>query len=414
MLLFSLAIFSILALAVTLPFVSFSYKIISFLFLAVGFLISSDLTIKEQFLLFSNIASITTFLALIPIIAIPIHSIYNDQSKINLNHKEINKNKHFSNTYWLSYGFSTIMNLGSIPITHAISTAMTKEKQDKRLKSAAILRGFSFSMMLSPIGANVAIIVENSNTSLMVVLPIAACITVMLIILDQMVTLRNFRIVQVLPSLKFLYSMVKPFLFPILLFTGLILAIIEFFNISIISTISLLVIPYTYLWCVMIGSKKDFNESFKLQITKSIPNMYPQFSVIYCVSFFVTALQKSNYQEKVNVLLNSLVTSFDLKWVLIVLLILIMFLAAIGIHLFVLYALVTSIVTPAILQIDELIYAIYMLMTIPILILIAPFVGVTAMLGNLQKQTNMEIIKGNLQTVVLLVAIIILLIFILF
>lgn len=409
----AVAISTILTIMFSVPFMKGLSLYLSLLFVVSGVVMQVFVhsSITDFILSFSNLSSIAAFIAIIPILAIPISLIrareHNHSAK---SVPQLSSAKLYKKGSSMSFSLASIMNMGALPLTWSYLNTSYELKGEgvTHTLSTSITRGFALAMLWSPIGAGVAIVAELTQSSVLILLPFtfAAAIGGLLLdrILHRMRTRKNKMSEEEKEQTTKLN--VKSLAIPLLIFMSLTIALDLLVPYGMLYILTVATLPFTYLWVIIIREIKPFNQSVKRHFKQVVPGMYSQIGILLTAGFFVESLQHEAYIQPVYqffTIVKDLVGSGPL---LIIGMASVILLSIVGVHQFVSITIVALVINPIDLGISPIIYGIGMLTALSIGIMISPFNGTTAMMSSLTKKETFVIAKWNATFTALLFAVV--------
>ncbi|TDF93241.1 hypothetical protein [Paenibacillus piri] len=370
---------------------------------------------------FGNMLNILSLFALIPLIAIPI-----ELGGYALRIQKIiqSKIKHsgllYTITSGLSYILSSFMNLATLPMMyHTIrpSLDLYPIEQKERFISRAITHGYSMPIVWTPVAPIVGIIVEMTGVQWSSILPIVIPFSLLGLALDSFMGRRIANRRQKLlgqaaideiaaarqdsiksgerQSEERKASHPVQIVIAILVFNGLILLLETFTRSSFLLLVSVSVIPFAFLWSMLLGKGKLFIEESKILLPDHLLRMKEQFFVFLSAGFMISSIQASGAGHIINGGIMALkdMVGADLFLLLIPLIPLV--LAFVGLHPAVALALAAESLKPQALGISVGLTAIAMLTGAAAAFMVGPYNATAGMMAALSGQSSYKVSNWN-------------------
>ncbi|MCO7175129.1 hypothetical protein ACFP7A_05850 [Sporolactobacillus kofuensis] len=299
---------------------------------------------------FGEMIQMIALFALIPVLSLPIRfGHYSDEMEQLIN-KKVNKPKQF---YVLASGvsfmFSSFMNLAALPLTYQSIASSVRHfpfsNQNKYL-SCAITHGYAMPLLWSPITPIVGTVLYMTGTPYLTILPHLLFLSIAGLLLDylsvriifrQRDTEQNTRVIdhavaRSTASKKRAPAKLLHIVCAILILNGLITLLDHFSSYSFLFLVTLAVLPFTYLWCLMIHKTKYFYSGVRMHFKTDLPKMQNQFFIFLTAGYFITALHQSKTDDIVSHWVSTLIQHTGLQLFLILLPLIPFALAFIGLH----------------------------------------------------------------------------------
>ncbi|MCO7125465.1 hypothetical protein NIE88_06740 [Sporolactobacillus shoreicorticis] len=332
---------------------------------------------------FGEMIQMVTLFAIIPILSLPIrYGNYAKEVSGFINSKVKGTGQLYALTSFVSYFFSSFMNLAALPMTYySISDSLTnfQVENQKRYLSRAITHGYAMPLLWSPITPIVGTVLYLTGTAYVKILPYLIFLSICGLLLDWATGNHLFRSISWKrhgrkpqketaaalqePSAPKSYRFSKFFHIAgaIISLNVLIVVLDHFVAVSFLFLVSLIVIPFAYLWCLLIGQAHPFLSGVRNHFTRYIPRMQNQFFIFLTAGFFITALHVSHSDILVTYWVEDLIQFTGIRLFLVFLPLIPFALAFIGLHPAVGLALIADSLQTQVLQQSPIVVTIAML-----------------------------------------------------
>lgn len=242
---------------------------------------------------FPSLLKLILFISLIPLISYPVGGYVKDLISLVTVWKS--KVSFFKLVHYFSFFLSNLINLAAIPIAKVIFIHTGMEGRKRLISIGLIGRSFSIAMMITPIGAAIAVAIELTGTKWMTLLPVNLMLIFVALWLSYTVekgnrdnpSLENKPINEEMPDYKRLLSV----LVPLCLYFAFLFVIEGTFHFGIMETIALSVLPFTFIWSLFLKDRKGWVEALQNRIFIENPNAYGLYSVIISASLLIYSLE---------------------------------------------------------------------------------------------------------------------------
>jgi hypothetical protein len=178
-----------------------------------------------------------------------------------------------------------------------------------KFQSMTFARPFILTLLWSPVATPPAIAISGTGAKASVVLPITFSLAIVLLVVDIFTCSRKFKGIDnkcflvdednQFMSLKDKISLVF-FLVSIILFIGLSLTISHRLSYSILDVVVMMIIPYSFIWSIVLKKGKDYFVSFKNRLKNNVPQIYAQVALFIGISLFINVIDQSDISEIIN------------------------------------------------------------------------------------------------------------------
>lgn len=418
-----ISIFCILIIAAHFREVKQLVKILAFLFLSVGvmMLIKSGASWDSYLFGFGKMLNLLSLFVLLPLVALPIELGHYAIGVQRLIQQRINRSGTlYIMTSSLSYMLSSFMNLATLPMMYYTirpSVNLFPIKHKERFMSRAITHGFSMPVIWTPMAPIVGIVVEMTRVSWTSILPILIAVSIFGLILDWIsgvwAATKHQRQegyptneqaeksrLEVAASLEeknrhFYSRSPLHIILAILLFNGFIMVIERHSSFDFLLLVTLIVVPFSLLWSVLLGKGKDFLIQSRQVLPAQLQKMKDQFVLFLSAGFFLTAIQTSGAAHSINLWITDLIQLTG-SFIFVLLIPLIpLALAFTGLHPAVGLALVAESLNPQLLGISPQILAIAMLTGASTAFMMGPYNATIGMMSNIIGESPHRVSNWN-------------------
>ncbi|MGM0876935.1 MAG: hypothetical protein ACQEWV_19815 [Bacillota bacterium] len=393
-------------------------QVLGSVFLLLGFMMlwSSDESWSDYLLSFGPMLDLLTLFTLVPILALPIKLGEYAEGIQSLIQRYVNKSKHlYMMTSSVAYFLSIFMNVASIPMTYycirpALATFPLQNKE--RFMSRAITHGFAMPLLWSPITPVVGVIISMTGVSWISILPYVLPLSFLGVILDWLAGSMSARknvnsklhnqyssneiaatIEKRETSLRRLFHI----LIGIFMFNIAILIAEYFFPFSFLVIVSLLVIPISLCWSLLLKKGKEFSFELKNYFNGISTKMSDQFFIYLAAGFFISAIKLSKADSLINSWIIQYKDVIGIEFFLVCVPIIPVLLAFIGLHPAVTLALMAGSLDPSVLGISPHILTVTMLLGAVSAFLIGPYNTTVGLMSNIVKTSSYKVSNWNIK-----------------
>ncbi len=395
----------------------------SFLILGCFFLILNEVEWDNYILSFGRMLNLVTIVALLPILALPIKLGNYKQSIKTILTNKMRKSLHFYFlTSGLSYLLSSFINIATIPLMYYSmrpSADLFPIKEKDRFLSRAILQGYGMAALWAPVTPIVGIVIEMTGVSWYSLLPIFIPLSILGLsfawLNGVIINAKRQKDIDFPTDMEWekvraemMNSTIGDesiersgklvhIVIAILLFNVLVMMLEQTMNIGFLLLISLIVIPFSFIWSLLLGKTEHFFEGIKDHFTNQLLNMKDQFFVFLAAGFFISSLYVTGADQTFNVWILSIKELVG-NHLFITLIPLIPFtLTFIGMHPLIVLALVAGVLDADVLKIAPEILALAMLGGAVASFIMGPFNAAIGLMSNNIKEHPFRISRWNLE-----------------
>ncbi len=213
----------------------------------------------------------------------------------------------YGRTSLVTFLLGGFLNLATLPLVKAViqkNISGFGENLRNKFVAQAMLRGYVFSIIISPMELLVILTIEYTHIPYLKILPWLVVFTLLLIVLNWLVGhfsyKKNKLIVEDQPtanaSAKYLMKQkVFSLVIYLLLFMGVIVGINQLLNIGFLQTIAIVIVPFSFIWAFSIKRLKSYvTYATPLWKTRTI-GMKSNLVLFLGVGFFTSNLGDSHF-----------------------------------------------------------------------------------------------------------------------
>ncbi|SDH15885.1 hypothetical protein SAMN05192534_10221 [Alteribacillus persepolensis] len=394
------------------------------IFLSSGILLLSfsHSAVTSYLFAFGEMLNLLTLFALIPILALPIRlGNYAGEVKAVIQKKIKNSMQLYMMSSGISYFLSSFMNLAALPMTYYSIRPSIDEYavyNKERFMSRSITHGFAMPLLWTPVTPIVGIVLEMTGVNYSSILPVLIPLSVLGLLVDWLivrvhtipsqVSREEFSGVEAAESSKqemaaatedtedkSVYRLFHIFL-AIILLNITILIVEQFADVSFLFLISLLVIPFSFIWTLLIKKQREYVHALGNHFQTHVTKMKDQFFLFLSAGFFISALNISGADQTVNQWISSIIDVIGVHAFLAVLPFIPAGLAFIGLHPAVAFVLIVEAVNPHVLGLSPLVLTIAMLGSAVPAFLMGPYNATLGVMSNIIDQSPFKISNWNI------------------
>lgn len=298
---------------------------------------------------FGEMIQMVTLFALIPILSLPIQlGRYADEIQMLVQRKVSSRSQFYALISGISFFFSSFLNLAALPLTyHAIGPSLSHFSiaRKNRFLSQAITHGYAMPLLWSPITPIVGTVLYLTGTTYSRVLPPLILLSICGVVLDWTTSRHSHinyhsqnKVISetaagiMAPADKGHPEKLWQIAWVILLLNAIIIVLDHFLSFNFLFLVSLIVIPFAFVWCAMLSQVPAFFSGVRHHFRTYIPRMQNQFFIFLTAGFFITALRISHMDTFVTRGMDSVIQFTGLRLFLIMLPLIPFALAFLGLH----------------------------------------------------------------------------------
>lgn len=391
-------------------------QILGSIFLILGLLLlwKSGAQWHQYITSFGPMLDLLILFSLVPILGIPIKlGEYSESIKTVIHKKVKTTGSLYVLTSGISYFFSIFMNLATLPMTYYSIRPVLNHfpiKQENRFLSRAITRGFAMPLLWAPVTPIVGIVVEMTGVSWLSILPYVLPLSIFGLLLDWFMSRQkstkkveeqstrpaNEMAVSKESNGKDKPSRVLQILLAIILFIVAISMLETHFSYSFLILVSLLVIPFSFIWSVLLKSGKEFLAQLTNHFGSFTVSMKDQFFIFLSAGFLISTIQVSHTDELLTSSILSIIHVTGAEFFIILLPLIPLGLAFVGLHPAVSLSLMAGALNPAALGISPHILTVAMLAGAVSSFLVGPYNATIGLMSNIVKESSFKVSNWNL------------------
>ncbi|OMP68443.1 hypothetical protein [Domibacillus epiphyticus] len=315
-----LSIFSIAAIALALLSCTFFTRLMSILFLLLGTIMAmrKGIDVLQYVQLYGDMLYLLALFAIVPLLSIPIQAGGYREDFKQLFQGRIHSSSHLYRIITgLSYFLGSFLNMAAVPITHASVKSTVDSwpiEKPERFLASSIIQGYSLPIMWTPLSGILGVVLYVTNVEWLSIFPALFCISVVTLGFNWLIfsLIERFRKSgshqkesseeeQVMRnSSPLFYRKMSQIMIAIIVLLCLIVAVDMIFSMGLVVTVTLLTVPFAWLWCRIIKNTSDFWPGVKHHFTHKITEMSESFAIFLSAGFFVQALHFSGNDRLVN------------------------------------------------------------------------------------------------------------------
>jgi hypothetical protein len=401
------------------PFV----QLLGTVFLSTGaiLLAMSGASWTDYILGFGSMLNVLSLFVLIPMIALPIElGHYAVRVQAILYSKVQHSGMLYCITSLLSYILSSFMNLATLPMMyHSIQPSLQYYpiQQKDRFISRAITHGYSMPILWTPVAPIVGIIVEMTGVSWSAILPIVIPFSLLGLALDWLMGtwVANRRLKKIsLTTLEEISAARESvvvhqpnesnevkgshpwqILIAIVVLNVLVFVLERFTHMGFLLLVSLIVIPFAFVWSLMLGKGMAFITSSRTLLSSHVLKMKDQFFVFLSAGFMISAIKSTGSNHAITEGIMAIQHTIGSDLFLLMIPLIPLALAFIGLHPAVGLALAAESLNPQALGISVQLMAIAMLTGAATAFLMGPYNATAGMMSNLIGKSSYKVSNWN-------------------
>ncbi|WP_225435356.1 hypothetical protein [Bacillus aerolatus] len=386
----------------------------AFLILGLALLWTSGSHWHHYILAFGPMLDLLTMFTLIPILGIPIKLGGYSGGIQSLIQKKVKTSGHlYMMTSGISYFFSIFMNLATLPMTYySIRPALSvfSVQHEERFMSRAITRGFAMPLLWAPVTPIVGIVIVMTGVSWVSILPYVIPLSVFGLVMDWYLGARKSKKIPDAQTSLSAHEMaataqqnqlnrpgrVLQILLAILIFNMVISIAEAQFPYSFLILVSLMVIPFAFVWSILLKKGKEFGSQLSEHFQSFTVKMKDQFFIYLSAGFFISTIKISHTNELLYDWIIKLINVIGVEFFLILLPLIPLAFAFIGLHPAVTLALMAEALNPTVIGISPHVLTVAMLAGAVSAFLVGPYNATIGLMSNIAKESSYKISNWNL------------------
>ncbi|MFC3343336.1 hypothetical protein ACFOHW_13265 [Paenibacillus abyssi] len=398
-------------------------QVLGTLMLAIGLslLVTYGAAWHSYILGFGRMMNVLSLFALIPLIAIPIElGRYAVRVQAIIQKRVKHSGLLYTITSFLSFVSSSFMNLAALPMmyhTMRPSVDLYPIGQKERFLSRSITHGYSMPTLWTPVTPIVGIVVEMTGVKWSHILPIVIPFSLLGVAVDCLMAHWNAKRrqkqlgqtamsevsaaresaveLQVQQLNKEKASHPIQILLAILIFNGLISMLESTAHIGFLLIVTLLVIPYAFVWSLLLSKGRGFIRAAKKKLPEHLLHMKDQFFIFLSAGFMISAIQGTGAGHVINETLGMVKNVIGAELFILLIPLIPFGLAFLGLQPAVALALTAESMNPQALGVSVELTAIAMLTGAAAAFLMGPYNATAAMMASLTKSSAYKVSNWN-------------------
>ncbi|MFC5712058.1 hypothetical protein ACFPU1_04650 [Thalassorhabdus alkalitolerans] len=416
---FLVSLLSLLSILLTITLVNKMVLKFGLAFLGLGiFMLYTSGTSPAHYLFsFGSMLNLLSLFALVPILALPIKlGNYAEAVQNIIQEKVKNSGQLYMLSSGISYFLSSFMNLAALPMTYyAIqpSIRLFSITNKPRFMSRSITHGFAMPLLWTPVTPIVGIVIEMTGVSWGAMLPILIPLSILGLLLDWATGVylsKKYHSPSPLGRPQAYKEMAAAIdhssqgektskLFHLIGAVLLLNVIITFadlyLDVSFLFLVTILVIPFSFTWALLIQKGKGFLTGLKEHFDTHLLKMKDQFFIFLSAGFFISAIGISGTEQTINKWIGGLITVIGEHAFLFIVPLLPLALAFIGLHPAVALALLVEAIDFSILGISPVVFTLAMLGGAVPAFLMGPYNATLGLMSNIIDEDPYKISRWN-------------------
>ncbi|MEW4327788.1 hypothetical protein Q0N12_14045 [Rossellomorea marisflavi] len=241
---------------------------------------------------FSSLIKLIFFIGLIPLISFPIGGVIKDlkQLMVILSWKV----RTLKLVHYGTFLLSNLINLAALPVSKILFVEKDQEKQWQAAIGELTGRSFGLAMMLTPIGAAIAVAMELTGTRWLSLLPVNLLLAAAGLWLSYSLVKGKVEEAAAMEEEgieKPDYQRLSLMLVPLILYFAFLLTIETIYHLGIMEIIVISVLPFTLIWSLFLRKGTEWFKHGKIQMFKEAPKSFGLYGVIISASLFIYSME---------------------------------------------------------------------------------------------------------------------------
>jgi hypothetical protein len=365
----------------------YSIMAMLFLFCSIVFLVIWENSWVEMMNGFSTMVKLILFIGIVPLISYPVQGYVPEIKKLMLVLNQ--KMSSFKVCHMGTFFLANMINLAALPISKVIFFQDGSNRDRQLLCGELTIRSFALAMMVTPIGAAIAVAIELTGTKWSSVLSINIAIICAGLLLSYVLTRKQQELVESEKKEGCIYTE-KPnyrrLASGFLPFGGYFLFLIisdGYFDLGIMELIILSVLPFTLVWSILIKKSAGWVHAVRVQIFQQNQHSFGQYAVIISAGLFLHTIEMTGIDERFIKVLPGLGSDAAAYFYIPITIFVVLFLSMLGVHQFVAMIFMGELIDPVQFGIAPTIFASALLIGFASGMLSSAFSGANILLSNL-------------------------------
>lgn len=415
-----LSICAVAAILIALPKLGKIGVSLSALFLCIGLVIlwKHHIPFTSYLTFFGGMFNLLALFSIIPIISIPIKIGGYGAVIQRLLERRIKSPFQLYRTISLySFFLSCFMNLATLPMMY-FSVKNTVEsfpiRQVKRYTSNAIIHGYALPILWTPVAPIVGVVVDVTHLNWVTMFPYLIILSLLGLFLDWIIyylirsryELSTINISEKrtnqemaasletseLPKSK---SELGQMAVAVSLFILLIVGFQYLFSIGLMSVVTILTIPFAFIWSSLLNKQTAFFGETLKHIRVQLPKMSDQYAIFLSAGFLVSVIQTTGSNTVINNYVSSLAHTMGPHNFMIILPLIPLILAFFGMHPALAISLLTGSLNTATLGIRSDQLALALLGGAVSTFMLGPFNATSGVMASIVKVSTFQVVRWN-------------------
>ncbi|MCQ6275363.1 hypothetical protein JMM81_10355 [Bacillus sp. V3B] len=377
------------------------YISLTFLLLGIVITIVDQKNFIHLFSYFSNMVDVITLIALVPLLTLPVKLSGYAVSIEQLSMRRIKKSRQFfSFTQVLAFIAGSVIHMSSMNMTHTlVKESSVKMNIPDKFMGLAIIQGYSLSMLFSPLGAGFSQMVDYTGVKFTHAFLFGLGLSILGLILGQLLDRKRLNQIpfqlQHSQDENISYKYILWLCIPITIYVITIILLNETTHLSMIYLTSILSIPFSYVWSVLLKKRKGYFREVSSYIEKDLSNLFGTFALMLSAGFFIGVLESSSLFDYITEGLIWLANYLNPSLLVSIFMLIIILFSLMGMHPLVANIIVLHIVNPSTIGVHPVLWGGSLLVAMVIGVMVCPFNGTTSIISSLVGSTPLKVAKWN-------------------
>ncbi|GAA0370656.1 hypothetical protein [Bacillus horti] len=241
-------------------------------------------------------------------------------------------------TSLMTYIFTFFLNVASVSIVVQSTKSLLQsfsEKWRRKYYSKVVLRPYTMVLFWSPLEVTVAVVIDYTSQSYLLLLPVLLGVSFIFLIGDMWIQRTRYKGSELGEEPSKLSSRKKSyfgFLSAIALLVVSIVTVSTVLDVGLLLAITLVLFPFSLVWAWSLKRVKRFLKLSWSMNVKNLPNLRGLFSLFLSAGFFIEMLGFTELFDRISALLESVYIGYPLFLFYLLLALLIAVLAIFGLH----------------------------------------------------------------------------------
>lgn len=321
-----LSIMSLLVLLLSFIGIGRFYQLVVGLTLVVSFTLLFRFHLQSWDIVyhFSSLTNIIVLIAYAAIFSIPVHlGMYPRKLYLHFKSKVTSFKSLYATYSVTSYILCSVMSSSAIPTVHSSLYLFLRKLPEhfrKEFQAMTFVRPFILVIFWTPVAAAPTVALAKTGANAIVVLPILFLISIIYLIVDIQTSewrLRKKWRAGAEEKDAFLEEgtsktsrktkiSLAVFLTTLILFIVIVLSLSHWCGYSILDSVVLMIIPYSFLWSVALGRGKRYAQALARRFKEDVPKVSTQAALFISVGFMINVIGMTGLSQGVNTLVSNL------------------------------------------------------------------------------------------------------------